>query len=156
MTEGRVLSGNIFPEAPDTACSDFRITIRRMILIAVNRSLCTAAVCNKYKVVFCQHNAVFLAIDFALDQRRNLLAVLKLEYNIRHLCIKLEINPGIFKIFLHWQNQRFILIVSCEFQSTEIRQTGNMMNKSLEIQLHFQCAMPVFESKHGAPVHPEC
>lgn len=58
-----------------------------MILIAVNRSLCTAAVCNKYKVVFCQHNAVFLAIDFALDQRRNLLTVLKLEDNIRHLVL---------------------------------------------------------------------
>ena len=27
--------------------------------------------------------------------------------------------------------------------------------KSLEVQLHLQCAVPVLESKHGAPVQPE-
>ena len=30
-----------------------------------------------------------------------------------------------------------------------------MMNKTLKIQLHFQCTMPVFKGKHGSPVQPE-
>ena len=31
-----------------------------------------------------------------------------------------------------------------------------MMNESLEIQLHLQCTVPVFKSKHRSPVKPEC
>ena len=35
------------------------------------------------------------------------------------------------------------------------RQTGDMMDKSLEVQLHFQCAVPVFKCKHCSPIQPE-
>ena len=30
-----------------------------------------------------------------------------------------------------------------------------MVNESLKIELHFQCAVPVFKGEHGAPVQPE-
>ncbi len=30
-----------------------------------------------------------------------------------------------------------------------------MVDKSLDIQLHLQCAVPVFKGEHGSPVKPE-
>ena len=30
-----------------------------------------------------------------------------------------------------------------------------MMDKTLEVKFHFKCTVPVFKSKHGAPVQPE-
>ena len=30
------------------------------------------------------------------------------------------------------------------------------MEETLEIQLHFQCTVPVLKGKHGSPVQPEC
>ena len=30
-----------------------------------------------------------------------------------------------------------------------------MMDESLEIKFHLQCAVPVFKCKHGSPVQPE-
>ena len=73
----------------------------------------------------------------------------------RYFSIELELYTGILKIFLHRKNQGFVLIVACKFQCGKIRQPGNMVDKPLEIQFHFQCTVPVFECKHGAPVQPE-
>lgn len=37
----------------------------------------------------------------------------------------------------------------------KIRKSTDMMNKTPEIKLHFQSAVPVLKSEHGAPVKPE-
>ena len=52
MTKGRILTGDIFPQIPYAAVANFCIAHRSVILISVDRSLCAAAVCYEYQIVF--------------------------------------------------------------------------------------------------------
>ena len=126
-----------------------------MVLITVDRAFCTASVGNKYEVIFSKDDAFFYAVDFAFDCRSNLLAILEIKDNVSNFSIKLEVNASIFQIFLHRQDQGIILVVFCEFKCTEIRKACDVMNETLEVQLHLQGTVPVFECKHGSPVQPE-
>ena len=66
-------------------------------------------------------------------------------------------TPGVsvLEVFLHRKNQGFILVVLREFQCGEVRQSADVVNEPLEVQLHLQCTMPVFECEHRSPVQPE-
>ena len=72
MSEGWILTGNVFPKVPYTTCADFRITVWCMVLITINCSFCTASVCDKYEVIFCQNDTSFLSIYFTFNCRCNL------------------------------------------------------------------------------------
>ena len=126
-----------------------------MILIAIDGSLCTASVCDKNKIVFCKDNSFFHALYTAFNSGSNFLSVFKVKKYVCNFCVELKINACSLQIRLHGQDQRLILIIFGEFQSTEIRKPCNMMDKSLEIKLHFQRTVPVFKGKHGPPVQPE-
>ena len=126
-----------------------------MVLVAVDRALCTASVGNEYKVIFSKDDAFFYAVDFAFDCRSNLLAILEIKDNVGNFSIKLEVNASIFQIFLHRQDQGFVLVVFGEFQGTEIRKSCDMVDETLEVELHLQSTVPVFECEHGSPVQPE-
>ena len=78
-----------------------------------------------------------------------------LEIDILHLHVVVELHAESFQILDHRQNHRLILVVTGKTQRAEVWQSANMMNISTDIQLHFQRTMPIFESEHGAPVHPE-
>ena len=52
MTKGRILTGDIFPQIPYAAVANLCIAHRSVILISVDRSLCAAAVCYEYQIVF--------------------------------------------------------------------------------------------------------
>ena len=156
MSKRRILFCNILPQIPAATSAYFCIRIRCMVLIPVNSSLGTASVCNKYKVIFRQQNILFFSLYLTFNRRCSLLSLLYIKYNICYFGIELEIHTCFFQIFLHRQDQRFILIVLCKLQGTEIRESCNVMDKSLEIQFHFQGTVPVFKSKHGSPVQPEC
>ena len=67
----------------------------------------------------------------------------------------MELYAGLFQIFHHGQNHGLILIVFGKAQGLEVRQAADVVDITLEIQLHFQGAVPVFEGEHGAPVEPE-
>ena len=155
MSKGRILFCNVFPQIPAAASAYFCICIRCMVLISVNGSFRTASVCDKDKVIFCQENIVLFSVHFAFNRCCDLFAFFKGKYNVCHFGVELEIYACFFQIFLHRQDQGFILIVFSKFQSTEIRQSGDVMNKSLEVELHFQCTVPVFKCKHRSPVQPE-
>ena len=155
MSKRGILFCDIFPEIPASACTHFCIAVWGMVLVTVNGTLCTASVCDKYKVVFREKNAFFFSIYFTFDGRGDFFAVLEFKDNICDFCVETEVNTCRFQIFLHWKNQRFILIIFCEFQSAEIRKACNMMNKALEVKLHLKSAVPVFESEHSSPVQPE-
>ena len=155
MSKCRILTGNIFPERPASAVSDFRISRRGMILITVNRSFRTASIGNKYKIIFRQRNFLCLAMYLAFNGSGCLLLSLHLKTDIGHFRSELELHPCPFQIFLHRKNERFILIISGKFQCGEIRQSTDMVNKSLEIPLHLQGTVPVFKCKHRTPVKPE-
>ena len=155
MSERWILCCDIFPEGPAAACTDFCITVWRMVLITVDRTFCTASVCYKYEVVFSKDDALFDSVYFAFDCSCNLFVFFEFEDNVGDFGIELEVHTCSFQIFLHRKDQGFILIVFGEFQGTEIRKSCDVMDEALEVQFHFQSTVPVFECKHSSPVQPE-
>ena len=126
-----------------------------MVLITVDRTFCTASVGDKYEVVFGKNDAFFHAIYLAFDCRCDLLVVFEFKDHVGNFCVELEVNACFFQIFLHRKDQRFVLVVFGEFQGTEIRKSCNVMDETLEVELHLQGTVPVFECEHGSPVQPE-
>ena len=126
-----------------------------MMLISVNGPFRTASVGHEYQVLLRQKNPLFHAVFPALDGCCNFSAASVLKKYVCHLCVEPEIHSRIFQISLHGKNQGFVLVVPGEFQRAEVRQAADVMKESLKIQLHFQCAVPVFKGKHGSPVQPE-
>ena len=55
----------------------------------------------------------------------------------------------------HGQDDGLILVVAGKAQGGEVGQTADVVDIALEVELHLQCAVPVLEREHGAPVHPE-
>ena len=92
MSEGRILCGDIFPEGPAAACTNFCITVRRMILIAVDRAFCAASVCDEYEVVFGKDDAFFHTVYLAFDCRCDLLVILEFKDHVGNFCVELEVN----------------------------------------------------------------
>ena len=126
-----------------------------MMVVAVNRALRTASVCDKYQIIRCQRNGFLLSTYLAFNRGGSLFISLKREENVGNFRIVLEGNACLFQIFYHGKNQGFILIVLGKFQRGEIRQSTDMMDKTLDIKLHFQRTVPVFKGEHGSPVQPE-
>ena len=155
MTESRVLFGDILPQVPAATGAYLGVAVGGMVLVTVDGALSAGAVGHKDQVVFGEQDALFGAVDLALDGRGHLFALPDVKEDIGNFSAELEIHPRLFQVFLHGQNQRFVLVVAGELEGTEIRQPGDVVDETLEIQLHFQGAVPVFEGKHGAPVQPE-
>ena len=155
MTEGRILCCNFLPEAPAAAASHFRVTHRRMVLVTVDRPFCTASVCDKHKVLFRQRDLRVPVLRAALDSAGRLLSVRDLKADVCDLCAEPKLHACRLQVFLHRQNQGFVLVVAGEFQSGEVRKAADMVDKSLEVPLHLQGAVPVFKGEHGSPVKPE-
>ena len=152
MSEGRILFCDIFPQAPYTAGTNLCVTVGCMVLVAVDGALGTASVGNEYQVVLGEDNALLYTFYLALDSLCHLFAVIDIKNNIGHFGVELEVHTCCLQILLHGKDQRLVLVVLGELQGTEVRQSGNMMDKSLEVKLHFQCAVPVLESEHGSPI----
>ena len=76
-----------------------------MILITVDRTLRTASVCHKDKIIFRQQDSTLLAIHFTLDGSCDLFVVLALKNDICDFRVKLEVNSGILKVFLENQGK---------------------------------------------------
>ena len=111
MSKRRILLCNILPQAPAAARAHFRVPVRRMVLITVDRTLGTASVCHEHEIILREHNTFLHTVDLALERLGNLLVILDVENDIRYLGVKLEVNTGFLKVSLHRQNQRLILIV---------------------------------------------
>ena len=77
------------------------------------------------------------------------------EEYIFHAYAVLEFYPVSFKIAYKRQDKRLVLVVFGKFERREIRQSAYMMDKSLEVQLHFQGGVPFLKGKHRLPVQPE-
>ena len=155
MPKGGILLCNIFPQTPAAAGADFRIPIGRMVLITVDRAFRTAPVGDKHKVIIRKHDPLFHTLHLTFYGLGNLLSAFKFKDHIGHFRVKPEINSCRFQIPLHRQDQGFILVILGELQCAEIRQPCNMMDKTLKIQFHFQCTVPVLKGKHSPPIQPE-
>ena len=77
------------------------------------------------------------------------------ECDVLHLHVVVELHAEAFQILDHRQDHRLVLVVAGETQRAEIGQAADVVDVTADVQLHFQCAMPVLEGEHGAPVHPE-
>ena len=152
MSEGRILFCDIFPQAPYAAGTNLCVTVGCMVLVTVDGTFGTASVGNEYQVVLGEDNALLYTFYLALNSFCHLFAVIDIKNNICHFGVELEVHTCCLQILLHGKDQRLVLVVLGELQSAEIRQSGNMMDESLEVKLHFQCAVPVLESEHGSPV----
>ncbi len=117
MSERRILFCNVFPQAPAAACTHFGITVWCMVLITVNRSFCTASVCDKYQVIFSKNDSFLLPFTLHSMAFATFFPSLNVEDNIGYFGIELEVYTGILQIFLHRKNQGFILIISVNFSA---------------------------------------
>ena len=155
MTEGRILFCDVFPEAPAAAGTNFSVSVGRMILITVDGTLGTASVGDKYQIVLGEKDAFLHAVYLALDSFCHFLAIGNFKDYVGNFSVILEVYASCFQILNHRKDQGLVLVVSREFQSAEIRKSADVMDESLEVELHFQSTVPVFKSKHGPPVQPE-
>ena len=57
MSKGRILFCNVFPQAPAAARADLCITVRCMVLIAVDRAFGAASVGNEDEVILGENDA---------------------------------------------------------------------------------------------------
>ena len=152
MSERRILFCDIFPQAPYAAGTNLCVTVGCMVLVSVDSTLGTASVGNEYQVVLGEDNALLYAFYLALNSLCHLFAIIDIKNNICDFGVELEVHTCCLQILLHGKDQRLVLVVLGELQGTEVRQPGNMMDESLEVKLHFQCAVPVLESEHGSPI----
>ena len=77
------------------------------------------------------------------------------ELHVDHLHAEVELHARLFQILHHGQDHALVLVVTGEAQGLEVRQAADVVDVALNVQLHFQRAVPVLEGEHGAPVQPE-
>ena len=155
MAEGGVLRGDFLPQIPAVARLDGGVEPRRLVLRADGAALDAAAVGDEEQVVLRQVQHLFLTLVLHGDGAGLFLAVLDLEADVRDLRLVLELHAVLLQVGDHGQDDGLVLVVPGKAQGGEIRQTADVVDIALEIELHLQCAVPVLEGKHGAPVEPE-
>ena len=155
MTERRVLCRDLTPHIPAAAFFDLLVERRRLILTADRGVFHAAAIGNKYQIILRQVNGIRFTVCNHIDARCLLFVRLAVKFHIDHLDAVVELHAEAFQIFDHRQDHRFILIVLGETQRREVRQSADVMDIALDINFHFECAVPVFKREHGPPVQPE-
>ena len=91
-----------------------------MVLVAVDRTLCTASVSDENIIILCKKDTLLYTFYLAFDSSGDLFAIFKIKDHVCDLSIKLEVNTCILQIFFHGKNQGFVLVVLGEFQGAEI------------------------------------
>ena len=155
MAERSVLRGNLLPQIPAVAGLQFRVKGRGSVLAAVGAAFDAAAVGDEQQVVFGQVDHVGLPIMLHGDGGRLLARGGNVEANVRDLGGIVELHAVLLQVLLHRQDDGFVLVIAGEAQCLEVRQTADVVDEALDIELHFQRAVPVLEGEHRAPVHPE-
>ena len=91
------------------------------------------------------HNHAACLLALAID----------IKFHVHDLGLIVELHAVVLQVSDHGQDDGLILVVAGKTQGSEIRQTADMVDIALKIELHFQSTVPVLKSKHGAPVQPE-
>ena len=155
MAEGRVLCGDLAPHIPAAAGFDLGVIGCGFVLAAAGRIFDAAAVRDKNEIVLGQINGVFLAVTDDVDALGKLAGRGAVEFYIHDLYTVVELDAEALEILDHRQDHGLILVILREAQGLEIGQTADMVDIALDIELHFQGAVPVFKGKHRAPIEPE-
>ena len=155
MTEGVILSRQLLPQLHRRTLSVLDLNLRRMRLIAVGRTVALRTVCHKDQIILSQINGLILSVLCVLQFDSLFSRRLAVADNIRHLCIVPDHRAGILDILHDRKDHRLILIVSCEAQRTQIRESVDVMDIALHVLLHLESTVPFFKREHGLPVDPE-
>ena len=155
MAEGGVLCGDLLPQIPAVARLDGGVETGCLVLCADGAALDATAVGDEEQVVLGQRQHPLLALVLHGDGAGLLFAALDLEADVGDLGLILELHAVVFQIGDHGQDDGLILVVAGKAQGGEVGQTADVVDIALEVELHLQCAVPVLEREHGAPVHPE-
>ena len=150
-----MLCSDIFPQLPAATFSRLGVHDRRMMIVTQRRIFGAGTIGDKNKIVFGKFNGFFLALLDAQNLTGNLFAAFEFKFYVGDLCIIFKLYVVCFQITDERQNQGFILIVFGEFECRKVRKSADVMDKTLDIQLHFQRRMPGLKGEHGAPVEPE-
>ena len=155
MTEGIVLRRELLPELNRRALAVLNRNDRRVCLIAVGRAVALRAICHKDKIVLREIDRLLLAALRVLDALCYLPVRRAVADNILNDCIKFNFRACILDVLHHRKNHRLVLVVACEAERRQVRQTVDVMDVALHVFLHFQSAVPFFKCKHRLPVNPE-
>ena len=150
------LSCNVFPHIPGLSGTILYLTqIRCMRLIAIAGGIGTAAIGNKYQIVFNQIYRLFLSVFYIYDLLCNLLISNGINDDIFDIHTIFNGYAMCFQIFNQRKNHALVLVIFGKTECTEIRKSVNMMNITAKITLHFQSTGPTLECEHRLPVKPE-
>ena len=155
VAEGRILRRDLTPHIPAASLFDLLVESRRFVLAADRRVFHAAAVGDEDQIVFRQIDVIVPAVHLHVDAYGLFLLLAAFKFHIDHLDAVVELHAEALEILYHRQDHRFILIVLCETQRREIRQSADMVDITLDVDLHLQRAVPVFECEHCPPVQPE-
>ena len=155
VTEGGILCSDLLPQIPAVAGLDGGVKASGLILCTHGAAFHAAAVGDEQQIVLGQVDVRSLARVLHGDRACQLAALLDVELHIRDLGVVVELHAEAFQIAHHGQDDGLVLVIAGKAQGGKVRQTADVVDIALEVQLHLQCAVPVLEGEHGAPVHPE-
>ena len=75
----------------------------RVVLVAVDRTLCTASVSDENIIILCKKDTLLYTFYLAFDSSGDLFAIFKIKDHVCDLSIKLEVNTCILQIFFSWK-----------------------------------------------------
>ena len=155
VAEGRILCGDLLPQIPAVARLDGGVETGCLVLGTHGAALDAAAVGDEQQIVLGQVDVGHLACVLHGDRACHLAAALNVELDVRDLGVVVELHAKALQVLDHGQDDGLILVVAGEAQGGKVRQAADVVDIALDIQLHFQCTVPVLKGEHGAPVQPE-
>ena len=156
MTEGRILRGDLAPHIPAAALFELGVVRGGLVLAAHGGVFDAAAVGDEDEVVFREVDGLLLAVADDVDALSQLvLGVRAVEFDICDLHAVVELNVVALKVLDHREDHGLVLVVLREAQRREVGKSPDVVDIALDIELHLECAVPVFKGEHRAPVEPE-
>ncbi len=140
---------------PAAAVVDDGVEFRGRVMIAPLGVLHQGAIGYEDQVVFGKINAAQLSVLNPFDAACDLVIGCNIECDIHHLRVELNLDALLTKPCDQRQHERLVLVVLSELQCAEVRQAVDVVNETLNVELHLQGAVPLLEGKHRSPVEPE-
>ena len=153
--KGLILRGDLLPQIPAVAGPEGGVEHCRLILRADGGAFHAATVGDEHQIILGQIHPFRFIVHQQADGPGLLFAPGQLKLNVSDLSVVVEAHTVPFQIADHGQDHALVLVVPGKAQCPQIRQTAHMVDVALQIELHFQCAVPVLKGEHGAPVKPE-
>ena len=153
--EGRILRGELLPHLDGRAFAVLDRHDRCVGVIAVSGRVALAAVGADDEIVLCQLDDLFHAALGVLDLLGDLLVLGAVADDVRDRGVEEHLSAVVGDVFAHREDHGLILVVAGETQRAQIRQTVDVVDVALQVELHLKGAVPLLEREHGLPVGPE-